>query len=127
MIWGCFLDDLGMFSGCFGGIFWMIWGCFLNDLVMFSGCFGDVVWMFWECFLDVFWRNFTNQATPCNPSVPSGGCKFADAETKNKCPCSGFIHGFRLRLPKICDLLTKISFDTCSKQVLSMRSPFSLS
>ena len=42
MIWGCFLDDLGMFSGSFGDVFWMFWGCFLDDLVMFSGCFGNV-------------------------------------------------------------------------------------
>ena len=27
----------GMFSGCFGGVFWMFWGCFLYDLGMFSG------------------------------------------------------------------------------------------
>ena len=59
----------------FGHVFWMFWDCFLDDLVMFSGCFGNV-----------FWRHFTNQATPSNPSVPDGGCKFADAGTKNKCP-----------------------------------------
>ena len=42
MIWGCFLDDLGMFSGSFGDVFWMFWGCFLDDLVMFSGCYDNV-------------------------------------------------------------------------------------
>ena len=33
----CSLDALGVFSGCFGDVFWMIWGCFLDDLGMFSG------------------------------------------------------------------------------------------
>ena len=37
MIWGCFLDDLGMFSGRFGNVFWMFWGCLLDVLGMFSG------------------------------------------------------------------------------------------
>ena len=40
MIWECFLDDLGMFSGWFGGVF-------LDALVMVSECFGDVFWMHW--------------------------------------------------------------------------------
>ena len=44
-IWGCFLDDLRMFSGWFWNVFWMFLGCFLNDLGMFSGCVGDVFWM----------------------------------------------------------------------------------
>ena len=41
MIWECFLDDLGMFSGSFGDVFWMLWGCLLDVLGMFSGCFLD--------------------------------------------------------------------------------------
>ena len=65
---GCFLDALGVFDGSFGDLFWML---------------GGVFWMFWGCLLDVFWRHFTNQATPCKPSVPGGGCKFADAGTNN--------------------------------------------
>ena len=66
---------LKCFGGMFWDVFWMLWGCFLDVLGMFSGCFGNG-----------FWRHFTNQATPSNPSVPGGDCKFADAGTKNKCP-----------------------------------------
>ena len=33
----CFGNVLGMFSECFGDVFWMIWGCF---------------WMIWGYFLD---------------------------------------------------------------------------
>ncbi len=33
---GCFLHALGVFSGCFGDVFWMIWGCFLDDFGVFS-------------------------------------------------------------------------------------------
>ena len=64
----------------------MIWECFLDVLGVSSGCFGNV-----------FWRHFTNQATPCNPSVPGGGCKFADAETKNKCP---YVHQWQVYIRK---------------------------
>ena len=53
MFWNIFLDALGVFSGCFGGVFWMFWRCFLYDLGMFSGRFGNVFWMFWGCLLDV--------------------------------------------------------------------------
>ena len=53
MLWGCFLDVLGVFSVWFRDVFWMIWGCFLDDLGMFSGRFGNVFWMFWGCLLDV--------------------------------------------------------------------------
>ena len=43
---GCFLDALGVFSECFGDVFWMVWGCFLDALGMSSGCIGNVFWMF---------------------------------------------------------------------------------
>ena len=35
MCW-CFLDLLGLLSGCFGGVFWMIWWRFLDCVVMSS-------------------------------------------------------------------------------------------
>ena len=35
---GCFLVARGIFSECFGVVFCMIWGCFLDDLVVVSGC-----------------------------------------------------------------------------------------
>ena len=39
MFWGFVLDVLGMYSGCFGNVFWMFWECFLDVLGMYSGCF----------------------------------------------------------------------------------------